>query len=89
MASLQFVIDSICSKLTPESMYRIINLRLGQGPFRVAEIIPMVQQEDRSLDHDSARMLTDAALEALAERGDILVDGGSVFSPRRESNAER
>jgi hypothetical protein len=78
MAGLQFVIDSICSRLTVETMYRLIRLRLGQGPFTVADIIPVVQGEDRSLDRDSARMLADAACEALALRGELRIDGDRI-----------
>ncbi len=78
MASLQYVIDSICSKLTVESMYRLIKLRLDQGTFQVAEIVPFIQREDRSLDYDSARMLADAAFEALAARGDLRIDGDRI-----------
>ena len=78
MADLQFVIDSICSRLTVETMYRLIRHRLGQGPFKVADIIPVVQGEDRSLDYDSARMLVDAACEAMALRGELRVDGDRI-----------
>ncbi len=74
MASLQFAIDSICSKVTVETMYRLVRDRLGQGPFAMSEIIPMVQREDRSLDRDSARSLVEAACAELAQRGEIRTD---------------
>ena len=75
MASLQFAIDSICSKLTVETMYRIVRGHLAQGPFALSEIIPLVQREDRSLDRDSARMLVEAACAELAVRGEMGMDG--------------
>ena len=82
MPSLQYVIDSICSKLTVESMYELIKDRLTRGPFKMNEIIPLVQSKDRSLDYDSARMLADAAFEALAQRGEIKMDGDFVYPLR-------
>ena len=78
MASLQYVIDSICSKLTAEWMYRLIMSRLSRGPFRIAEVVPVIRNEDRSLDDDSAHLLAEAAVQALAERGDIAVEGDLV-----------
>ena len=81
MASLQFVIDSICSRLTSETMYRLVRGRLAQGPFTLSEIVPLVQREDRSLDRDSARMLIEAACADLAERGEIRMDGERAHPP--------
>ena len=78
MASLQFVIDSICSRLTVETMYRIVRERLGQGPFNIPDIVPLVQREDRSLDAESARQLADATFAELAQRGELRVDGESI-----------
>ena len=83
MPSLQYVIDSICSKLTVESMYTLIKDRLTRGSFKMNEIIPLVQSKDRSLDYDSARMLADAAFEALAQRDDIRIDGDSVHPSQK------
>jgi hypothetical protein len=79
MASLQYVIDSICSKLTVESMYRLVNSRLPQGPFRAEDIVPAIQNEDRSLDRESARMLAEAAVEEMSQRGDLRVAGDTVY----------
>ena len=45
----------------------------------MTEIIPLIQAEDRSLDHDSAKMLAEAAFEALERSGDIRVDGGYIY----------
>jgi len=79
MASLQYVIDSICSKLTVESMYELIKTRLSQGPFKMTEVVPLIQSKDRSLDYDSARMLAEAAFEALAQGGDIRIVGDTIY----------
>ncbi len=81
MASLQFVIDSICSKVTVEAMYRLVRGRLGQGQFAIAELVPLVQREDRSLDRDSARSLIQAACVELAQRGELVTDGERVRPP--------
>jgi len=78
VASLQYVIDSLCSKITVEALYRMIKLRLSQGPFSASEIIPLVQSEDRSLDHDSAKMLANAAFLDLAQLGEIRIDGDRI-----------
>ncbi len=78
MPSLQYALDSICSKLTVDRMYLLINRRLAKGPFLIEEIIPSIQDEDRSLDHDSAKLLADTALEAMAENGVLTVDGNLV-----------
>ncbi len=81
MAELQFVIDSICSKLTVETMYRLVRQQLGQGPFTASDLVPLVQHEDRSLDRESARTLAEAAFEAMAGRGEIRREGDLVCLP--------
>jgi hypothetical protein len=83
VACLQYVIDSICSKLTVETMYELIRVRLNQGSFELTEIIPVIQREDRSLDYDSAKMLAEAACGALAQRGDIRIGGDSIFAAQK------
>ena len=79
MASLQYVIDSICTSLTAESMYELIEVRVRQGGFIVDEILPLIQSKDRSLDTGSAKMLAEAALEALAQRGRVKIEGDFVL----------
>ena len=76
MASLQYVIDSICSSLTTRFVYDLIEAQLKDGPFTVGEIIPLIKCKDRSLDMGSARKIADAALEELTQRGDIKTEGG-------------
>jgi hypothetical protein len=80
MASLQYVIDSICSKLTVEWMFRMIRARLDRGPFDIGEVIPVIQSEDRSLDRDSAKMLAEAAVADMALRHEARIEGDRVFS---------
>lgn len=79
MPSLQYVIDTICARVTEESMYELIEKQLRQGPFMVDEILPLIQSQDRSLDLGSAKMLAQAALQGLAQRGDLSMDGEYVY----------
>jgi len=79
MASLQYVIDTICANFTPEAMYGLVKLRLSQGSFTIDEILPLIQNKDRSLDSASAKMIAEAALEAMARIGDIKVKDNSVY----------
>ncbi|MEE8413563.1 MAG: hypothetical protein V3R96_03330 [Dehalococcoidales bacterium] len=84
MASLQYVIDSICANFTEESMYRLIEVRVSQGPFTVGEILPLIQSKDRSLDPGSAKMLAETAFEVLAQRGDIRVEGDRIYPAHKK-----
>ncbi len=79
MASLQYVIDSICANFTAESMYELIKVRLRQGPFTMGEILPLIRCKDRSLDFNSAKMIAEAALGALAQSGDIRIEGDCIY----------
>jgi hypothetical protein len=78
MPSVQYVIDSLCSSVTVECVYKIIEALLNQGSFSTAEILPLIQSKDRSLDLESARMIAKAALEDMAQRGIIRIEGGRV-----------
>jgi len=75
MASLQYVIDSLCSKLTVEQIYEVIQVQLKPGSLKIDEIIPSIRSKDRSLDYDSAKALIQTALEEMAQRGDMKIDG--------------
>jgi hypothetical protein len=55
--ALQYVIDSICASVTVECVYKIIEALLSQGTFTLAEMLPLIQSKDRSLDLGSARMI--------------------------------
>jgi len=79
MPSLQYVIDTICSSLTEEAIYEIIETRLNRGPFAVENLLPSIRSKDRSLDHGSARMLAEAALQNLAERGELKLEGENIY----------
>ncbi len=82
MPSLQYVIDSICSSVTVECVYKIVEALLSEGPTTVAEIIPLVQSKDCSLDIGSARMIAKAALEDMVQRGIIRIEGDNIYSAK-------
>ena len=79
MVSLQYVIDSICSSLTVKFVYELIEAHLKEGPFTVGEILPLIQSKDRSLDLGSAKMLAQAALGELAQRGSLRIEGDYIY----------
>jgi hypothetical protein len=79
MPTLQYVIDSICASVTVECVYKMIEALLDQGPFNVAELLPLVQTKDRSLDQGSAGMIARAALADMAQRGEIKIEGDNVL----------
>ncbi|MFC2014496.1 hypothetical protein ACFLUP_00715 [Chloroflexota bacterium] len=79
MASLQYVIDSICSSVSEKFMYQLIEGQLGKGSFTVDEVLPLIQGKDRSLDSGSARMLAEAAIEEMAERGDLTTENEHIY----------
>ncbi len=81
MSSLQYIIDSICARFTVDSMSKLVTARLRNGPSTVAEIARDIRCEDRTLDFDSSKKLAEAALELLAERGDVVLDGDLVYPP--------
>ena len=80
MPSVQYIIDSICASVTVECVYEIIEALVSQGPFTVAEILPLIQSKDRSLDLGSAKMIAKAALDDMAQGGIIRIEGDSIYS---------
>jgi hypothetical protein len=80
MSSVQYVIDSICSSVTVECVYKIIEGLLSQGTFPVDDILPLIQTKDRSLDSGSAKMIAEAALNDLTQRDIIRIESGYVHS---------
>ena len=82
MESLQYLIDTICARVTVEFMYGLIRSRLGQGAFKLDEILPAIQSKDRSLDSGSARQIAEAAVQELAQLGEVTVREEQV-SPTR------
>ena len=83
MPSVQYVIDSICASVTVECVYKMIEALLSQGQFTVDEVIPMIQTKDRSLDLQSARMIAKAALDDMAQRGIIRIEGENTHSANK------
>jgi hypothetical protein len=80
MSSLQYIIDSICSSVTVECVYKIIEALLSQGPFTMADILPFIQSKDRSLDLGSAKLIAKTALDDMAQRGIIKIEGVNIYS---------
>jgi hypothetical protein len=82
MPSVQYVIDSICASVTVECVYKMIEALLSEGSFDLAEIVPLIQSKDRSLDAGSAKMIAKAALDDMAQRGIIRIEGDMVNSAK-------
>ena len=80
MPSVQYVIDSICASVTVECVDKMIEALLSQGQFTLDELLPMIQTKDRSLDLESARMIAEAALDDMAQRGIIRIEGENIHS---------
>ncbi len=70
-AYLRFLIDDMCAKFSLESMCALVKSRLAQGAGTVEEIAQAIMSSDPTLDIVSARVLGQAAVEALAETGDV------------------
>ena len=87
MPSLQYVIDTICASVTVECVYTMIEASLNQGSFNAAELLPLIQSKDRSLDLGSARMIAKAALDDMTQGGIIRIEGENIykFSPNNLS----
>jgi hypothetical protein len=79
MPSLQYVIDSICSSVTVDCVYKIIDALLSQGPVTLAEVLPLIRSKDRSLDMGSARLIAQTALDDMAQRGLIRMEGDHIY----------
>jgi hypothetical protein len=78
MPSLQYTIDSLCSSVTVDCVYKIIEALSSQGAFTLAEILPLIQSKDRSLDVVSAKMIAEAALRDMAQRGAIRLENDNI-----------
>ena len=61
-------------------MYKMIDALLIQGSFTAAEILPLILSKDRSLDLGSAKMIAQAALDDMAHRGIIRIEGENIYS---------
>lgn len=82
MPSVQYVVDSICASVTVDCVYKMIEALLEQGPFKVEEMLPLIQSKDRSLDLGSARLIAKAALEDMSQRGVIRIEGDTAYAPK-------
>ena len=80
MPSVQYVIDSICASVTSECVYKMIEALLSQGQCTIDEVLPMIQTKDRSLDLESARMIARAAIDDMAQRGVLRIEGENIRS---------
>ncbi len=78
MESLKYLIDNICANFTVESMSSLVKTQLGQGPCTIGDIAREIERRDRSLDIKSAQKLAEAAVEGLAQSGDVSVEGAYV-----------
>ncbi len=85
MSSLQYVIDSICSSVTVESIHGLIGDMLSRDSFGVDDIVPEIQKRDRSLDTGSARQIAEAAVNELEELGELKVEGETVYPLQKKS----
>lgn len=82
MASLGFLIDNLCANFTVASMNDLVKARLAEGPSTIGEIARAIVSKDRSLDAGSAQKLAEAAVEALAQSGEVAVQDGSILAIR-------
>jgi hypothetical protein len=60
-------------------VYKIIEALLSQGSFTIAEILPLIQSKDRSLDLGSAKKIAEAALDDMEQCGIIRIEGEKIF----------
>jgi hypothetical protein len=80
MSPLQYVIDSLCSSVTAECVYKMVEAYLGQESFKLSELLPLIQSKDRSLDLASAKTIAKAALDDMEYRGMIRIDRDYIFA---------
>ena len=80
MPSLQYIIDSMCSSVTVECVYKMIEALLTEGTFTEADLLPLIQTKDHSLDSGSANIIAKAALYDMVQRGIIRIEGVNIYS---------
>ena len=73
MSFLQFLIDDMCANFTIDAMSELVKERLSRGPCTISDLAWEVAGSDRTLDIKSAQILAQAAVESLAENGDITI----------------
>ncbi len=79
MPSLQYIIDSMCSSVTVECVYQMIEALLKEGKFTEADLIPLIRTKDRSLDSFSAKTIARTALEDMVQRRIIKIEGTDIY----------
>jgi predicted transcriptional regulator len=79
MTSLQYIIDSLCARITVDCVYQIIDAMLDQEAATVTEILPLIQSIDRSLDPGSAKTIVRCALDNMVKQGKIRIEGDNIF----------
>lgn len=82
MPSLQYLIDSMCANFTAGALYALVQEAVAEGPRTLLDIARRVTEKDPSLDLGSARLLAEAAIQALAERGEVVMVGERVLRGR-------
>lgn len=82
MASLGFLIDNLCANFTVASMNDLVKTQLAQGPSTINDIARTISGKDGSLDTGSAQKLAEAAVEALAQSGEVTIQDGSIVGTR-------
>lgn len=80
MASLKFLIDNMCAKFTEKAVYDLVRTLLAERPSTMSDIANKIAEKDRSLDIKSAQDLAKAAVEAMAQSGDIVIQGDAIYS---------
>jgi hypothetical protein len=83
MPSVQYIIDSICASVTVECVYQMIEALMSEGSCTVADILPLIQTKDRSLDLGSAKMIAKAALDDMAQRGIIRIEDENIYPAKQ------
>ncbi|MFN3974084.1 MAG: hypothetical protein ACK4K2_02235 [Dehalococcoidia bacterium] len=79
MPSLQYLIDSMCANFTAQSLQALVKEVVAVGPCTMLDIAQRVTEKDPSLDLGSARLLAEAAVQILADRGEVAVCGERVW----------
>ncbi len=75
MPELQYQIDTICARFTDKFVYEAIEAHAGQRAIGAEDIMPVLQEKDRSLDAASARLLVETGLKDMLQEGRLKREG--------------